>query len=118
MKRILPPTVLAISIVAASASVALAAPPTGNHGAEVSAVAKAVDFVSGRAHGEAVSALAKTHGAEVSAAARAKGAANAAAGKAEGAAAAAAGQANGAAASEVGRLKAAAAAAAGQSNQP
>jgi hypothetical protein len=38
------------------------------HGQAVSEVAKAVDYVSGRAHSEAVSALAKTHGAAVSAA--------------------------------------------------
>ncbi|MDP9273332.1 MAG: PadR family transcriptional regulator [Chloroflexota bacterium] len=82
---------------------AATAPARGDDGG----VAKAADFVSGRAHGQAVSTLAKTHGAEVSAAARAKGAANAAAGKAKGAAAAAAGKVNGATASESGRLKAA-----------
>lgn len=120
MKRIIRTVGLAISIVALSASVVLAAPPSGatDHGANVSAVARAVDSVSDKARGEAVSALAKTHGAQVSAAAKAQGAAAAAAGKAKGAAAAAAGKAQGAAASEPGRLKAAAAAAAGQAHQP
>jgi hypothetical protein len=118
MKRFIAPALLATSIVVASASVVLATSPSDKHGAEVSAVAKAANFVSGRTHGQAVSALAKTHGAEVSAAARAKGAANAAAGKAKGAAAAAAGKANGDAASESGRLKATAASAAGLSNKP
>jgi len=96
MKRIVPTVILALAVAAASASVAFAGQPTGatGHGAAVSAVAKAVDSVSGKAHGQAVSALAKTHGAAVSATARAQGAANAAAGKAKGAAA-----------SEPGRLK-------------
>ncbi len=116
MKRIASTVALLVSIVALSASVVLAAPPDGatGHGAKVSAVAHAVDAVSGRAHGEAVSAIAKTHGAAVSAAARAKGAAASAAGKAKGAAAGAAGKAKGAAASEPGRLKSAA----GQADQP
>src|SRR6266545_674193 len=116
MKRILSIVAVAVSIVALSVSVVLAAPPAGatGHGAEVSAVAHAVDAVSGKAHGEAVSALAKTHGAAVSAAAKAKGAAASAAGKAKGAAAGAAGKAKGAAASEPGRLKSAA----GQADQP
>lgn len=109
MKRIIPTIILAFSIAALSAPVVLAVAPSGatGHGAQVSAVAHAVNFVSGQAHGAAVSALAKTHGASVSAAARAKGAA-----------AASAGQAKGAAASEPGRLKAAAAAAAGKAHQP
>lgn len=116
MKKQTIATVLAaITIAGASATAVLAAPPTGatGHGQEVSAVARAVDYASGRARGAAVSAIAKTHGAQVSAAARAKGAANAAAGKAKGAAAGEAGKATGAAASEPGRLKAAAAAGAG-----
>jgi len=115
MKRIASTVALLVSSVALSASVVLAAPPDGatGHGAKVSAVAHAVDAVSGRAHGEAVSAIAKTHGAAVSAAARAKGAA-ASAPKAKGAAAGAAGKAKGAAASEPGRLKSAA----GQADQP
>jgi hypothetical protein len=65
--------VLAIGLVPA----AFAADPNGatGHGAEVSAVAKAVHTVQGNAHGKAVSAIAKTHGKEVSAAARARAAA-------------------------------------------
>jgi len=103
MKRIFTPALLAISIAAASASVALATGPSGNFGAEVSAVAKAVENVIDGSHGKAVSALAKTHGAEVSAAARANGDAHAAA-KGD----------NGATASESGRLKAEAGASNGQ----
>jgi len=64
-----------VSLVALSASVALAAAPavaTGQ-GSSVSAVAQAADYVSGRAHGLAVSTLAKQHGALVSAAAKANG---------------------------------------------
>ena len=125
MKRIPRILVVAVAGAALSASAALAVGPEGNHGADVSAVAKAVDYVTGQARGAAVSAVAKTHGAEVSAAARVKAAAAAAAGKAKGEAAAAAGAANGAAAaangaamSEPGRLKAEAAAAAGQAHQP
>ena len=62
------------TLVVALASAALAADPNGatGHGAEVSAVAKAVHAVQGNAHGKAVSAIAKTHGKEVSAAARAR----------------------------------------------
>jgi hypothetical protein len=125
MKRTVATLLLGVAVVALPATV-LAAPPAGatGHGEEVSAVAHAVDGVRGRAHGQAVTAIAKKHGAEVSAAAKAKGAAAAAAGKAKGAAAsaagkakgaaaAAAGKAKGAAASEPGRLKGAAAAAAG-----
>ena len=120
MKRIISTVVLAASIVALSTSAVLAAPPAGatGHGAEVSAIAHAVDSLTGKARGQAISALAKTHGAEVSAAAKANGAAASAAGKAKGAAAAAAGKAKGSAASEPGRLKGAAAAAAGQAHQP
>jgi len=103
MKRILTPALLAVAIVTASAAVALAEGPSNNHGAEVSAVAKAVENVIDGSHGKAVSAIAKQHGADVSAAARAKGDAHAAA-KGD----------NGAAASESGRLKAEA----GASNQP
>ena len=103
MKRILTSTLLATSIVAASAALALAEPPGDNHGAEVSAVAKAVEALVDGSHGKAVSAIAKTHGAEVSAEARANGDEHAAA---QGD--------NGAAASESGRLKAEA----GASNQP
>jgi hypothetical protein len=69
------------SLVVGLASVALAADPNGasGHGAEVSAVAKAVHAVQGNAHGKAVSAIAKAHGKEVSAAARARAAAKQAA---------------------------------------
>jgi hypothetical protein len=87
---------LGVSIVAVSATIALAGQPSSNHGAEVSAVAKAVENVVDGSHGLAVREIARQHGAEVSAAARAKGQANAAAGRA-----------HGAAASESGRLKAA-----------
>ncbi|MFL5774902.1 MAG: hypothetical protein ACJ76W_01380 [Chloroflexota bacterium] len=71
---------LAVSL----ASVALAADPNGasGHGADISAVARAVHTVQGNAHGKAVSAIAKTHGKEVSAAARARAAEKQAAGKA------------------------------------
>jgi hypothetical protein len=103
MKRFLTPLILASSIVLASAAVALADPPGDNHGAEVKAVAMAVENVIDGSHGKAVSAIAKTHGAEVSAAARANADAHAAA---QGD--------NGAAASESGRLKAEA----GAANQP
>lgn len=74
-------------LVVALASVAVAADPNGatGHGAEVSAVAKAVHTTLGNAHGKAVSAIASAHGKEVSAAARARAAANKAAGKANGA---------------------------------
>jgi hypothetical protein len=120
MKRAIATFGLAATFAAVSATAVLAAPPTGatGHGAEVSAVAHAVEALVGKSHGAAVSAIAKTHGAEVSKAAKAKGAAASAAGKAKGAAAAAAGKAKGAAASEPGRLKGSAAAAAGQSQQP
>lgn len=103
MKRILTSTLLATSIVAASAAIALAEAPGDNHGAEVAAVAKAVENVIDGSHGKAVSAIAKTHGEEVSAEARANADAHAAA---QGD--------NGAAASEFGRLKAEA----GAANQP
>jgi hypothetical protein len=74
--------VLAIGL----ASATFAADPTAarGHGAEVSAVAKAVHAVQGNAHGKAVSAIAKTHGKEVSAAARARAAAKHAAGQGNG----------------------------------
>jgi hypothetical protein len=74
-------------LVVGLASVAVAAGPNGatGHGAEVSAVAKAVHTTQGNAHGKAVSAIASAHGKEVSAAARARAAANKAAGKANGA---------------------------------
>jgi hypothetical protein len=103
MKRILTPALLATSLVVASAAIALAEEPNTGHGAEVSAVAKAVETVVDGSHGKAVSAIAKTHGAAVSADARANGDAHAAA---QGD--------NGADASESGRLKAEA----GAANQP
>jgi len=113
MRRIVTTIGTAGTAIALSASVALAAGGVSatakGHGQAVSEVAQAAGYVSGKARGEAVSALAKQHGALVSAAARAQGAANAAAGKAKGAAHAAAGAANGADASEPGRLKAEAA---------
>ena len=66
-----------VALVAGLASAAFAADPNGatGHGAEVSAVARAVHAVQGNAHGKAVSAIAKSHGKEVSAAARARAAA-------------------------------------------
>ncbi len=96
MKRIVPTIILAASLVAASATGVLAAQPTGvtGHGAEVAAVAQAVTYVSGQAHGAAVSAIAKTQGAKISALAKGHGAVASAAGKAKGAAAAAAGRAH------------------------
>jgi hypothetical protein len=86
----------AAGLVVTMAAVAVAAGPTG-HGADVSAVAKAVHATQGNAHGKAVSAIASAHGKEVSAAARARAAANKAAGQAKGAAGKANGQANSAA---------------------
>jgi len=86
-----PVTVIAGSAtaIALSASIALAGGGVSGvakgHGQAVKEVAQAADYVSGKARGEAVSALAKTHGAAVSAAAKAQGAANAAAGKDKGA---------------------------------
>jgi hypothetical protein len=76
------------------------------HGKAVAEVGQAVEFVSGKARGEAVSAMAKGHGAIVSAAARAQAAANKANGAGHGAEQSAEGKAKGAAASEPGRLKA------------
>ena len=84
--------VTAGALVVAMAAVVVAAGP--NHGADVSAVAKAVHTTQGNAHGKAVSAIASAHGKAMSAAARARAAANKAAGKANGAAGKANGQAN------------------------
>ena len=110
MRRTLITAGSTVTAIALSATVALAGGGVSDtakgHGQAVKAVAQAADYVSGKARGEAVSALAKQHGAIVSAAAKAQGAAAAAAGKANGQAHAAAGQANGDAASESGRLKA------------
>ncbi len=108
MRRLLLTTGTALMAIVLSVSVVLAAPPSwanNDHGKAVSDVARAVDFVSGRAHGEAVSALARTHGKEVSAAARARAADRAAAGKANGSEKSAAGKAKNAEKSEPGRLK-------------
>jgi hypothetical protein len=116
LKKLISTAALASVIAVGSASAALAGQPAGatDQGSSVSAVAKSAEFTSGKARGEAVSALAKQHGAAISALAKAQGAAAAAAGKAQGAAAADAGQATGTTASEPGRLKAAA----GADNQP
>ena len=84
--------VTAAALVVAMAAVVVAAGP--NHGADVSAVAKAVHTTQGNAHGKAVSAIASAHGKAVSAAARARAAANKATGKANGQANKAKGQAN------------------------
>jgi hypothetical protein len=112
VKRLIPSAILALAIVALSASVALAGLPEDamGHGEQVSAVAQAVEYVSGEARGEAVSSLARTHGPLVAAAAREHAAAAAAAGMAKGAAAAEEGTAKGAAAAEEGTAKGAAAA--------
>ena len=94
--KLITTTGAAVTAVALSASVALAGGGVSSvykgHGEAVKAVAQAADYVSGKAHGEAVSALAKQHGAVVSAAAKAQGQAHAAAGKAKGEAAAEAGK--------------------------
>ena len=88
-RRILTTGGTALTAVALSASVALGGGGVSGtakgHGQAVSEVAKAAEAVSGKSHGEIVSAIAKQHGAAVSAAARAQGAANAAAGKGKGA---------------------------------
>ncbi|MBI3750755.1 MAG: hypothetical protein HY263_03730 [Chloroflexi bacterium] len=106
MRRILSIIAGALTVSVLSTAVVLAAGGVSGtakgHGQAVSAVAQAADYVSGKARGEAVSALAKTHGAAVSAAAKALGQANAAAGKAKGSAAAAAQGSN---ADEPGGLK-------------
>jgi len=102
MRKIITTTGTAVTAIALSASVALAGGGVSDvakgHGEAVKAVAQAADYVSGKARGEAVSALAKQHGAAVSAAAKAQGQANAAAGKAKGEAAAEAGRLKGGAA--------------------
>jgi len=88
MRRTLTALAGALSIAFLSTAVALAGGGVSGvakgHGQAVKEVAQAADYVSGKARGEAVSALAKQHGAIVSAAARAQGAANAAAGKNKG----------------------------------
>jgi len=86
MRRLLSIIAGTLTIALMSASIAFAGGGVSGvatgHGQAVKDVAQAVDYVSGKARGEAVSALAKTHGAIVAAAAKAQGAANAAAGKA------------------------------------
>ena len=76
MRRFLSSLAGTIAIGALSASVVLASGGVSGvakgHGQAVSEVANAVDYVSGKARGEAVSALAKQHGALVSAAAKAQ----------------------------------------------
>jgi hypothetical protein len=88
MRRTLTASAATLSALALSATVALGGGGVSNvakgHGEAVSDVANAADAVSGKSHGEAVSAIAKRHGAAVSAAARAQGQAHAAAGKAHG----------------------------------
>jgi hypothetical protein len=79
MKRFLTPALLATAILTASAAIALAGEPNTGHGAEVAAIAKDVTIVVDGSHGKAVSQLAKQHGADVSAKARANGDAHAAA---------------------------------------
>jgi hypothetical protein len=73
MKHIVSTAIVAIAVIALSATVVFAADPVPNdQGVRISAIAQAVDYVSGRAHGAAVSAAAKLHGKAVSAAARLK----------------------------------------------
>jgi hypothetical protein len=73
MKRIVSTAIVAITAIALSATLVLAADPVPNdQGVRISAIANAVDYVSGRAKGAAVSAAAKLHGKAVSAAARLK----------------------------------------------
>jgi len=109
MRKILATTGASATALALSATVALAGGGVSGvakgHGEAVADVAKAAETVGSRAHGDAVSAIAKQHGAEVSAAAKALGEANAAAGKTKGAAKAAEGQARGDDAREESRLK-------------
>jgi hypothetical protein len=98
-KKIISTTGTAVTAIALSASVALAGGGVSGvakgHGEAVSEVASSAEFVSGKAHGEEVSALAKQHGAIVAAAAKTQGQANAAAGKAKGQAKAEAGRLKG-----------------------
>ena len=110
MRRAITTGAAASTAILLSATVAFAgvSDVAKGHGKAVSEVAKAADFVSGRAHGEAVSTLAKQHGAEVSAAARAQAAANKAGkgkGNGKGAEKSAEGKAKGANAGEPGRIK-------------
>jgi hypothetical protein len=73
MKRIVSTVTVAITAVVLSATLVLAADPVPNdQGVRISAIAQAVDFVSGYAHGKAVSAAAKLHGQAIAAANRLK----------------------------------------------
>ena len=109
MRRTIATTGATVSALALSATVALAGGGVSGvatgHGEAVADVAKAAETVGGKAHGEAVSAIAKQHGALVAAAAKAQGQANAAAGKAKGAEKSAEGRAKAEDASESSRLK-------------
>jgi hypothetical protein len=128
MKHIVSTAIAAIAVVALSVTVAFAADPVPNdQGVRISAIARSVDFVSGRAHGAAVSAAAKLHGKAVSAAARLKQHSSNAGGKGKGQAAGAANEspeasesegtgAQGPKNKETGRLKAAAASENGQAH--
>ena len=106
MRRIISITAGTVSVAVLSTAMVFASGGVSGvakgHGQAVSQVHDAVDYVSGKARGEAVSAAAKAHGALVAAAAKDLGGANAAAGKAKGAAAAAAQGSN---ADEPGGLK-------------
>jgi hypothetical protein len=88
MRRTIATTGATVSALALSATVAFAGGGVSGvatgHGEAVADVAKAAETVGGRAHGEAVSAIAKQHGALVAAAAKAQGQANAAAGQSNG----------------------------------
>jgi hypothetical protein len=110
VRRLLPTIGATLTAGLLSATVVLAgggmSDAAKGHGQAVSEVAKAVDFVSGKAHGEAVSAMAKGHGAAVSAAARAQAASNKGNGQGRGAEQSAEGKAKANSASEPGRLKA------------
>ena len=61
-----------VSVVTLSRRQVAADPVPNDQGVRISAIARAADYVSGRAHGAAVSAAAKLHGKAVSAAARLK----------------------------------------------
>ena len=88
MNRMTKTAAATIALLALSAPIAIAAPPSAaDHGKAVSEIARAADFASGRAHGAAVSAEARKQGALRSAQARARAAAHAADGKARGTAA-------------------------------
>ncbi|HYN69862.1 MAG TPA: hypothetical protein VEX41_06610 [Candidatus Eisenbacteria bacterium] len=130
MKRIVSTVIVAITALVLSATLVLAVDPVPNdQGVRISAIARSVDFVSGWAHGKAVSAAASLHGKAVSAAARLKQHSSNAGGNGKGKGQGAAAGANDSSAEEgdsegtgakgpknkeTGRLKGAAAAAAGK----